>query len=134
MKQWLDLERSLNVDPVAKFRIYIHNLGEFMARHPKVMQVSILNVYSHYEPDDSLTYFHEKDVIPLLKSICPDKSEQQIKIVISLCVDSIYLTLLRRIHYPEKCVCDFFNQESRNKYLDILVDSTVLVLRSIDSV
>jgi AcrR family transcriptional regulator len=132
MTKWLELETGIDADPLTKFRMYMHNLGEFIYRHSKVMKVSIINVVTHHEADDCMTYSNEKVVFPLLKAICPDKEDWQIKIVIEMLFNSIYMSLIRNINYPEHSAVDFFNDESRKNFINMLVDSMVLVLKSFD--
>lgn len=130
IKRWFDVASTLNVDPVSKLRIFMKNLGEFYARHPNVMKILTHNEVFKYVQDDTLTAMEYGLVLPLLKEIFPEKSEGEIKLVISTVIGGMAIAFMRAIYYPHYNPFDFFDKVERDKYCNTLVDYMLVILKS----
>jgi AcrR family transcriptional regulator len=129
LKQWVQFSINLEVPPEQKIHLFCRNLGDDYAEHPNVMKIFLNNdLFSEYK-DEIRRRFHHEILFPLARAIAPDKCDEEIMAIIFTVSDTFDLTFLRAISRHPDISFDYFHKPGRDKFIDRLVDYSLLLLR-----
>jgi AcrR family transcriptional regulator len=121
---------SLAIGAEEKVRLVSKDVGKYYAAHPKICRVRVNSTLFLSEDDPHRKRHRQGILLPLFKEIAPHKSEEYRKLVISMLADSFDLTFLRAMSGSYDIGFDYFDDESRDRYIDKLVDLALALLKS----
>jgi TetR/AcrR family transcriptional regulator, regulator of cefoperazone and chloramphenicol sensitivity len=130
ISRWIDLNKSLDMEPLKKLRLLMKNTGDYYAKHPNVMKIALMNTFIQEQEYGNLQYFIDAALIPLLCEICPEKSRIDIQMTIEIVFFSFPNAFLHFMFHPDKSSLNFFIKEEREAYLDKFVDVLIFTLQS----
>jgi AcrR family transcriptional regulator len=130
LKWWFEFSHSLDGPPEQKIRLFCRTLGNYYAENPNIMKILLNNdIFVEFKDTIRMRFNHEIS-LPLSKEISPDKSDEDIMMVVFIISDSFDLTFMRAISKHPDIGFDYFDKPSRDKFIDKLVDYNLLLLRS----
>jgi AcrR family transcriptional regulator len=128
--QWFAIDRGLTIGADQKLRLTTKILGKYYASHPKICRLRLSSTLFLNDEDPFRKRYNQSILLPLFREIAPHKSEEYRKLVISLLTDSFILTFLRAISGSYDIGFDYFDDESRDRFVDKLVDLAIALLKS----
>jgi AcrR family transcriptional regulator len=128
--RWFAINSSLAIGAEEKVRMVSKNLGKYYASHPKICSNRLNSTLFLDSEDPFRNKYRMSILLPLAREFAPLKSEEYGKMVISMLSDSFDLTFLRAMSGSYDIGFDFFNDKSRDSYIDKLVNLALAMLKS----
>lgn len=113
---------ALVLTPVEKLKTAMTGYADFLAHHPKISKVSIINALIS-ENSDKLSKQGMDYYVPLLSEIFKDKSQKELAIILNQIVAPIQMFFLRSSEYKELMNIDFLNSTERKSFVENLIDN-----------
>ena len=132
--RWIKIAPTLEVDAVGKLKVLLKLKGDYYARHPNLIKISIISSpyqLQHFrEQSSTLYYFIDFALMPLLREICPVKTDVEIRRAVELVYMSFDIAYLQFLHAPERSTVNFFDKQERDAYMEQFTDILLHALQS----
>ena len=122
LDDWSALNKTLDVPPEIKLRILCKDMGRFYAEHRTAALLSLNKDLFLGWDSPSRARFRQTFLVPVLKSINKEKSEQDLLFISGIMIDTFDLTFLRSVSRRDGAIPDFSNQKERDGFIDRLID------------
>jgi|GEM_PF-1750341 AcrR family transcriptional regulator len=130
LETWFQLSRNLNLMPVEKIRVLCKNLGDFYAEHPNVIKISLNNDLFRGFKNSVRARFINEILIPITREAVPKKTDDEIKTIVYSFADTFDMTFLRAVSKHPDNSFNFFYKPNRDKFIDRLIDYSIVLLQS----
>ena len=127
--RWFDMSGNLNMDAEQKVRLVTKNTARYYASHPQICRVRLNGDLFQGHKDIFRERYHNEILMPLFRELAPQRSEEFLRMAMSVLTDSFDLTFLRVMCGSYDIGFDYFNDQSRDKYVDNLVDLGLNLLK-----
>lgn len=120
-----DLHKDLEISPIERMRHLFKTTAAFVVKNPEISRISMLHdLHSGYEGDN--THQAGEAYLQLIKEVYRDeKSDKELYIIMHILTSAIQVAFLRSNIFQGSHGIDFFNTESREAFIDLVIDSVL---------
>jgi AcrR family transcriptional regulator len=128
--RWFAINSNLTIGAEDKIRMVSKNVGKYYASHPKICRIRLTSTLFLNDEDPFRNKYRHSILLPLSREFAPHKSEEYREMILSLLSDSLDLTFLRALAGTHDVGFDYFDDASRDRHIDKLVDLALVLLKS----
>jgi len=111
-----------HLQPVEKLKSLIKIITAFMIKNPELSRISTLTDLTRGKENDNSDHIMRAYYPLIREAFGGTKNEKEQKVILQVLVSTIQVAFLRRAVNEQVSGFNFFDEEQRNEFIDILVD------------